>query len=389
MSRPGTQDHLRIGDLPRESPPWDTPPHPHDPASRAARAGRRVTSRQVRHWALIALLVLAPLLVAEAGVRVLIATGRLPMAAAHLEDFEVTWANLDRLGSAEILVLGDSLSQQGIDPAALGSMVGRDLGRPVVAFDAASSGGSFGVSRALVLQLAREKRLPKVAIVGVSPVSLASDTTYRDVFAHTSLGQIFNDCALASSASALIDCRFGEVSALWRWRGQPARIASAVLRGQPTTLRTRGFLLRRDGFREGPPATSKSLAAQLPVALPGEPGSRTLGADAAQAFVDLVATLRADGVTVIAVAIPYSPLLKDALEARHPGWEASRLAAIQRLEALAGIAIVDPLRFGSWWSAPMSRDVKHLSRLGAPKFVEQLLGMPAFRDPLLGALGRG
>jgi hypothetical protein len=285
-------------------------------------------------------------------------------------------------------VLGDSLSQQGIDPAALGSLVGRDLGRAVVAFDGASSGGSFGISRALILQLAREGRLPKVAIVGVSPVSLASDTTYTDVFAQTSLGQIFNDCALAVSASALVDCRFGEVSALWRWRGQPTRLVGAVLRGQPPTLRSQGFLLRQDGFREGPPATSASLAAQLPIALPAEPSSRTLGVDAAQAFVDLVTTLRADGVAVVAVAIPYSPLFQDALEARHPGWEASRLAAIRRLETLAAISIVDPLRFGSWWSAPMSRDVKHLSRLGAPKFVEQLLSLPAFRDPLLGALSR-
>ena len=351
-------------------------------------AGPDPRRRRYRRWLLVAVLIVAPLLVAEVATRGLIAAGRLPIAAAHLEDFEVTWMNLAREGRPDVLILGDSLSQQGLDPAELRAKLSTELGRDVSVFDGASSAGGFGVNRAVVDQLAREGRLPKVAVLGVSPSSFASDATLHQAFAPSPLGGIFTDCALAGGLDDLLACRAGDVSALWRWRGNIDRVLGAILHPWPRTLREQGFLLRADGFRAGPPATVAALRAQLPTALANEGSTLRVGADVPDSFATLVGALREHGVPVVAVAVPYSPVLTDALEARAPGWEGARQAIVAGLGAAAGVSIVDPGRFGSWWGDGSSRDVKHLSRDGAPRFVDQLWSMPAFRDALVEGLGR-
>ena len=368
---------------PHERPPWDEPPRGHVPAgARTRRIGR---ARALR-WAVIAALIAGPLVAGELGVRALIAADRLPVAAAHLEDFEITWTNLERQAPADVLLLGDSMTQQGLDPATLASLVEPALGRRPVVFNASSSAGGFGVNEAVIEELARRGQLPRLAIVGVSPSSMASDRTFRDVFAPTPMGGLFTRCASASSYDAAVNCAFGNVSAFWRWRGTFDRVLRAVVRPLPPTKSERGFTLRADGFRAGPPVTIADLREQVPTALEKEPAAFTMGADVPPAFAGLVDRLREHRVAVVAVAIPYSPVLVAALETRQAGWEAGRRAAVAALEAAGELPIVDPAGFGAWWGEGSSRDVKHLSRHGAPGFVEQLWGIAAFRDGVLAAL---
>src|SRR5207244_5735464 len=119
----------------RDPPPWDEPPH---------RDGQpRWTPRRIRRVVLIAALLLLPLVVGEVGVRELIVFDRLPLARAHLRDFEIMWTNLKRAPKADLLILGDSVAQQDIDPAVLARAIETATGVHIVAFDAASAGAGY------------------------------------------------------------------------------------------------------------------------------------------------------------------------------------------------------------------------------------------------------
>ena len=87
---------------------------------------------------LAALLLVMPLLAAEIGLRVLVAADRLPFADSHRDDFEITWANLERSGTPDILILGDSVSKQGIEPNVLDGLARQAAGSNISVFNAAS-----------------------------------------------------------------------------------------------------------------------------------------------------------------------------------------------------------------------------------------------------------
>lgn len=362
-------------------PPWDEPPRTGPGGARSGVPGRRL-----RRWLAIALLVAAPLLVAETGVRLLIAADRLPVASAHLRDFEISWENLGRLGRADVLILGDSVSQQGIEPRVLARQLAKALGRPVTVFNAASPAGGFGINRAIVQQLATEGRLPRVAIIGIQPGILQDDDTFREVFAVTPMGGLLTDCEVTGDYVELVNCRMSNLSALWRWRGRPDRLLTAIRSAGPRGSRHGGLVLREDGFRAGRPVGEAQLRRQLKVAIKKQPPFR-MGDDARLEYRRLVELLREHGVTVIPVAVPNIPLLLEAVEKKHPGWEAARGAAIRRLEEETGVDIVDPLRLGPWFGDDSARNIKHLSVRGARDFTQQLWGITTLRGRLVAALG--
>jgi hypothetical protein len=336
-------------------------------------------------------LILVPLLVAEGGVRLLVATNRLPVAAAHLGNVEYAWANLARRGPTDVILFGDSMTQQGIDPKALADDLEPLIGHRPSTFTLASPGGGFGVNMALAQQLAREGRLPKVAVIGVSYSSIETDGTFRDAFAPSPMGQLFTDCSRETGLDNVVACKASELSMLWRWRGRVKRVFSAVLHPLKTT-NTRaagGFVIRADGFREGKPSTVAEIQAQIPQALADYPPALTIGPGVEDSFVQLVRTLVEGGTTVVAIGVPVSPVYQAALATSRPDWEAQRLAAVTSLSAAASIPIVDPVSLGSWWGDGSSRDVNHLSRDGAPAFVGQLMTLPGFRDPIVARLSSG
>jgi hypothetical protein len=347
-----------------------------DPASRRRRLPR---------LALVGLLLVLPLVVQELGVRLLIATDRLPVAAGHTPEFEITWQNLARLGTAEVLILGDSVSQQGIEPAILSSLIQRELGREVGVFNAASPGGTMGVNWAMVEQLAREGRLPRVAIVGIYPGTLKNDLTYSHIFGLTAMGGLFSGCERMSGYGQVIDCSFASVSAAWRWRGRPDRIVSALGTPVPQRANSGGLRLREDGFREGRGRRLEQLQAQMDRAdlrrrifvFPDE---------VSDGYVRLIDALRAHGVAIVPVAVPDTPALAERMERLQTGRRRLFREALDVLESRSGLAFVDPVSFGSWWRDGEARNFNHLSASGAVKFTRQLWRMPEFREPLMAGL---
>lgn len=337
-----------------------------------------------RRIALIAVLLLVPLLALELGVRGLIAMHHLPVALAHLRDFEISWTNLQRRGTVDVLVLGDSVAEQGILPAGVRKALAPELGRNVAVFNAASASGTFGVNLAIARQLASEGRLPRVAMIGVQPGILRNDRTLA-IFSQTPMGRLFTACNGTDGMEASLDCRLGQVSALWRWRGHLDLLWNAFGREMDRISNHRGLKLRQDGFRAGRGLSDKKLLGQLEVHLDRRSPFR-LGPAARDQFVTLVNFLRDHGTEVVVVAIPEAPQLAQALEERQPGWTAAWHAALDALSRAADIPIVDPGTFGPWYREGSMRNIKHLSEAGAAGFTDQLMANPKVRDPMIAAL---
>ena len=359
-------------------PPWDEPPHA---------AGRLGIGQKWRRIVLVIVLLVMPLITGELAVRSLIGMDRLPVARAHLRDFEIMWANLHRGPAPDLLILGDSVSQQDIDPAILASSIESAVGEKVRTFDAASAGAGFRVNEAVVRQLALENRLPRVAIIGIQPGTIEGGDDADASFFASPMGQLLGGCGASADAGRWLDCELGSASALWRWRGTPGRVLAALQRPQPTTSRSNALLLREDGFRVGDPRPEARIRQQVSRWVAGEPAELRVDPAVLSAYRDLVQLLVRNGVAVVPVALPENPLLTAALVARTPQWEASRRAAVSAFEASTGVAAVHVDAFGPWYTDGSSRDAKHLSGAGAAQLTGQLWQMPDFRTRILAALG--
>ena len=347
---------------------------------------RRPGPVRIRRFVLILLLIVMPVAGLEVGLRVLIAFGRLPVAPAHTPEFEITWTNLERVGPADVLILGDSVSQQGIEPRLLADLIHGSTGRAVKVFNAASPGGTVGVNWALVNRLAAEGRLPKVAVVGVYPGTLKNDLTYREFLGRTPMGEIFGDCELTDDLESAASCRLSEISVAWRWRGYLDRLGRAATGAVPRRLRSGGLVLRSDGFREGKGVSLELLRRQIRRANL----DRRLFAfppDVLQGYERLFRLLEDHGVKIVAVAIPNTPILEARMEKLQPGHRQMFVQAIATIENLTGVAFVDPQAFGDWWGNGAARNFVHLSAAGARAFTAQLWNMPEFQRRLLDGLG--
>lgn len=353
----------------------------------AAAHGGRGGRRRLSHILLLCLVFLLPLVGEEFTVRALIAAGRLPVAPAHTPEFEITWTNLSRLPRPpDVLILGDSVSQQGIEPAVLGGLLRTAVGRPVSVFNAASPGGTVGVNWAIVNELAREGRLPRVAIVGLYPGTLKNDLTYSQFFGITPMGGLFGGCELTKDLGTRLDCELSTISAAWRWRGRPMTILSALRSPMPQATSSGGLRLRADGFRAGRGRTVEQIHGQLESA----DLKRRLFVFpqvVSDGYVRLINTLRANGVAIVPVAIPDSPLLNERMSALEGTDRRQQFRdALDVLASRSGIPFVDPVAFGAWWGDGQARNFNHLSASGARYFTRQLWGMADFRDALISAL---
>jgi len=347
----------------------------------------RTPRSRLRKQLLIVLCLLGPLLFAELGVRALIATDRLPVAAAHFDRLEISWSNLAHIGrQPDVLILGDSMGQQDLDPETLARLAQPYTGNTLRIYDLSVSGAGFGTIRILVDQLMREGRLPPVLIVGVSPSILRGGPLgVVSDFQRSPMGQQFSQCANVEGYVQTVDCQFSQISKLWLWRGQPVRLARALVRGRPRTSKHAG-LMRPDGFIEGPSRPIAAIQSQVPDALDRQGSAFAMEASTLPEFVDLIGALRRGGAHVVVVTIPYSPLFTDALLAVNPDWESERAGAVAQLGAAAGVPVVESGSFGSWWGDGSSSDVKHLSHEGAIAFDQQLWGTLALHDAFLAAL---
>ena len=316
----------------------------------------------------------------------LIATHRLPYADSHRDDFEITWSNLEGQAPVDVLILGDSTAQQGVEPRVLEKLVERATGGSIEAFNIASPGAGLGLNAAIVQQLADEERLPPVLLVAVYAGSLSTDSTFEDIFSRTEMGRLFTGCNEPMPVEETIDCHLSQISALWRWRGHPRDVLTALTTPLPTTDRLDdGLRLRNDGFHEGRGRPISHLEQQLGRA---DLSKRLFGfpPEVQRSWTRLVEAARAAGSTVIGVAIPDTPQLRDRMEELQPGRERMYHEAVDILAESGGVPFVDVTRFGDWYGDGMVRNINHLSREGAKHFTRQLWDIPAFRRSVLDAL---
>jgi hypothetical protein len=334
---------------------------------------------------LAALLLLAPLLVAELGVQALVRSGRLPEAPGPNMAADVSLANLQRLGPPDVLVVGTSSIRNALKPAALERAVLADTGREIAFQGVAQGGLSLSDQRVMMVGLEERGLLPGTVVLGLSPGSVTGVAHRSTWFQESRLGRLWSGCADLDGVKAL-SCRLGQRSALWRWRGQPDRLLEAGLGGTPDRYRFADHLLREDGWTSDPPAAARRLKRQLPSTLAKVPTGVPYSKPNEEDFVALVEELRSHGVHVVAVALPYAPPLEEALLQAYPAWRQELEAGYAGLAAAADIEIIEVKAFDDWWQPSASSDLRHLSREGASPLTRQLWEMPQFRDSLLEGL---
>ncbi len=335
---------------------------------------------------LATLLLLAPTLAVEAGTRSLIEAGRLPIAPSSDEFADVGLANLIRKGKPDVLIIGTSAVRNGIQPDVLAELIEAETGEEVHVQGIAQSAMSLEAQLLLVQSLAGLDLLPEVVITGLTPVSLNGDNRNGDWFIHSELGQLWSGCADTSDPEAALDCWLGQGSAVWRWRGKADRLVDAAEKGMPTTIVRKGRKLHENGWTSEKPATAKVLRKELARTLDRLQEDIAVPPFVIIDFARLIAELRSHDVEVIAVTMPYSDQLEEALDARNPAWSQQRRDGFELLERGANLDIVDVDGFGDWARTSSFHDLRHLSREGAEPFTRQLWEMPAFREPVLEGL---
>lgn len=340
--------------------------------------------------ALAAVLLLGPVVALEGITRLLIDSGRLPVASSSQELTDVALANLERLGRPDVLVLGNSAIRNGLQPDVLEELIHEETGRPVRVQGIAQGAMSLDAQRLLVRSLAERGLLPRTVLVGLTAGTLNgslddADGQAADWFTSSELGRLWSGCQDVSWPAAA-DCLLGQASALWRWRGRPDRLLEASLEGLPTTFDHDGRLLQENGWASETPATARRLREQLPGTLERLPPLGGLPQAVEEGYAALVDELRGHGAQVVPFALPYSQPLTEALVADDPAWQQRLREGYRRLEAVSGLDISLLEAFGPWWEPASQHDLRHLSREGAGPATRQLWEVPGFREGLLSGL---
>ncbi|MEX1296384.1 MAG: hypothetical protein AB1Z67_09460 [Candidatus Limnocylindrales bacterium] len=338
-----------------------------------------------------AVLLLGPLITVELGLRALIDEGRLPEAPSSNDFADISLANLHRGGRPDVLIMGMSTMRSGIKPDTLERRIEADLGRPVRVQNVAQGGISLESQRVIVEQLAEEGLLPSVVITGVSPITLAAEHEgeSEDWFRRSELGRLWAGCSEALVEPEALECWLTQASAVWRWRGHLDQLSAALTEGMPTTIRDGSRSLRPSGWVASRPASAEKLQQNLPRALARLDEEIHVGDELAAGWAAFVEALRSHGVEVVAVRMPYYRPLVDAALARNPDWAEQRDAGYERLEAAAGLPLIEVPDFSETAEPEWFRDPRHLSRLGAPAFTRQMWAEDAVSQPILEVLRSG
>lgn len=346
-----------------------------------------------RRGLLILVVFLVPVLLLEAGLRALVAADRLPEAPGHNRSLETSLRDVRRGPVPDVVILGDSVAGRGVEPAVLAEALSAELGRPARVFNLAQPGASLSATRRLVGDLADDDRLPPVVMLVLSHGSLSDvSARSRPPLFDSPAGMLMGGCGDWRDPVELADCLLVHASLGWRWHGRPERIVEAL--GGPEVAddnHGRPLVRRTDGFFDGGGfETAEGLQRMLRPQLRAERLESTTSDLVVEEFRRLVEDVRAAGSELVVVALPYVPLLDDALDERWPGTIARRQAGLDRLEEEAlGAPIVRVSRFGDWWSPEASMDLRHLSPEGATLLTRELWTRPGLRDPIVEALQEG
>jgi len=332
-----------------------------------------------------AALLVGPLLVAELSVRALIRVGRLPEAPSSSLEADVALSNAMRWGRPDIMVVGTSVIRSGLRPSVLEACIFEAIGRNVTVRTVAQPALSLQGQRIMVAGLARKGLIPNLVILGLTTSLMTGFGPRGDWFPRSELGRLWGGCPEAAGP-AWLSCALGQRAALWRWRGDGARVRQALWGGRGKTAGASDRRLTASGWLSERPVRNYTLEQRVPQLLEVMPEGVPLPKANLESFVALIDELRGHGATVVAVALPYAPQLEAALVARNPEWYAERDSGFAALSDAADLPIVSVEAYGDWWETRSQNDLRHLSRRGAGPMTRQLWDRPEFRTPIVEAL---
>lgn len=320
--------------------------------------------------------------------------GLLPVAPAHGGAFE-TMTNALRAAQPgpEVIIFGDSMTQQGVDPAALGELLSDATGDDVSVFNGASSRARWGINLMLARYVVSLENPPSVALMGISTRAAERDDFYTTEGAASAFSSMVEGCQRPTSdtwgEADVARCERDVADPLFRFRVGGEQVARAQ-EGQPaqTSLWIRqGSRLRSDGFMVHPGVSAAEAQEISDTRMErGFPGFPTAQEEAVADFGSAVELLRRHGVTVLAFEIPYTPVHQANLEAAGEDYDAHRQEAARGLTAPHDVRLFPVEEFGDWWGDGDSRDAIHLSPQGAAKFARQLTEIPGFLEEVQAGL---
>lgn len=314
--------------------------------------------------------------------------GRLPLGEAHGGVFE---AMANSLAATEkrpdVAFLGDSMTQQGVDPQVVSRKLSWSTGEDVTAFNAASSRARWGVNKMLATYMVKTDRVPDVVVLTVSTRAAEDDAFYDEDPALTSFSSVVEGCDREPSETwtkeAARQCRKDVTDLRERYReagGQVARAragkkaATSALVDEDSGLRSDGLLIHESMTEAEVRKTSDKRTKR------GFPGFPRVDEKAVEDFGATKRILESHGATVISTEIPYSPPHQKNLE-EFGEYDEKRQKAAKELAERNDVPHFPVDSYGSWWGDHDSRDAIHLAPQGAASFAEQLLDdTPGFRD---------
>jgi hypothetical protein len=336
----------------------------------------------------------APSGLTSGQVEKLIASQRLPIAPTHGGGFE-TMTNSIRLGPApDVMLVGDSMTQQGVDPRALAAALRKRSGRNLRVFNGASSRARWGVNRLTLRYSARLNKTPKVVLIGISTRAAERDEFYAGAASRAPFSSVVEGCVRQSAWTPedQARCERERTDLVYRWRsgGGQLRYAQTHRRIQTSLRAGNDTFLRSDGFMMHPGVVkAKAQAISDDRMKRGFPGYPMVHEDSVGEFRQMVQELREHGATVLAFEIPYSPVHQKNLEEAGRNYDKRRQQAARRLAESATVPLFSVSSFGSWWSDGDSRDAIHLAPKGGAKYARQLTEISGFSDAVLAGLKTG
>lgn len=344
--------------------------------------------------------------VTEAQLQTLLEEHRLPPGPAHGGTFETMTNALAEQPAHDVMLFGDSMTQQGIDPAQLGARLSDRAGREVTVFNAGSSRARWGINRMIGRYALERQKLPRVAVLVISTRGGDRDYFYDREVQKTPFSHAVEGCDRPASeewdAAAVADCKEDVSDLRHRYRDAGGQVEWA-LEGRPLQqgyTSADGVRLRPDGMLEHP-SVSAAEAERISEqrndgAFPGFPDRN---AEAMEQYRELADLLRAHGVTVISTEIPYTPPHQENLTrlgytydanrgARAPrDYDVTRQEASFTISSYGGTPHYPVSSFGDWWGDGSSRDAIHLAPEGAKDFADQLVDdTPGFADAVVAGL---
>jgi hypothetical protein len=298
--------------------------------------------RVIKHgawWVLAG--VLCAVLVAEGGIRLL--EPALPSASSWpTVETDVKSRQLDELSAdVDILFLGTSLTEAGVDPAILMGLTGADL-----VYNAALPFATPLSNQVWLDEVVLERVVPSVVVIGIAawpPHTTINDDPLRAGLLATST----DDAGL--SASALF--RQKGVLAEWDQRDVRERSSSSNLWTDLGHMR---------GYYEVAPGSMKETFPPY-----GEPA---MSSDNSAALAATIRDLRAAGTSVVLLIEP----------AHYPGSVLESdvdayLDSITQVGEELGVEVWDTYHVG--WRPEMYADGAHFNRTGTEAFTEHLAGL--------------